>query len=403
MEIFEYLARDQEGKKIKGKIEAPNKKRAAALLREKNLIIIALTPKREEGGFFYQLKRLQKVGDKDKATFTRLLSTMLATGLTITDAIENLAYQTENPRFKEVISEMLRDIEGGASFSAALSRHKEIFDEIYISLVKTGEAAGTLDKTLKRLAESLEKDREFKGKIKGALLYPAIVTVAMIGVATLMLVVVIPKISAVYEEAGASLPLPTLLMIGLSKLVVGKWYFLLGGVFLLFFLFQGLKKTTQGEVILANLAFKIPIFGELNRQVTLTSLVRTLGVLVGSGIAILDAIRLTSKTLGENIYKLILEEAAGQVEKGFPLSAVLKSREELPPVVGQMVAVGEETGTLDEVLGRLSLYFEGESEVRIKNLTTALEPLIIVVMGIGVAGLAVAVLMPLFNLVNVIK
>lgn len=403
MEIFEYIARDREGKKIKGKIESPSEERAAALLRERNLVIISLTPQETDAGFFYQLKKLQKVGGKDKATFTRLLATMLSTGLTIIDALENLALQTENLGFKETISEMLRDIEGGASLSAALSRHKEIFDEIYISLVKTGEAAGTLDKTLKRLAESLEKERDFKGKIKGAMLYPVIVSVAMVGVAVLMLVVVIPKISAVYEEAGAVLPLPTLLMIGLSKLITTRWYFLLGGIFFVFLLFRALKETEQGKVILGNLAFKIPIFGEMNRQVALTSFIRTLGVLVESGLSILEALRLTSKTIGENIYKLILEEAAVQVEKGFSLSTILKSREEFPPIVGQMIAVGEETGTLDEILGRLSLYFEGEAEMKIKNLTTALEPFIIVVMGAAVAGLAVAVLMPLFNLVNVIK
>lgn len=403
MEIFEYIARDREGKKIKGKIESPSEERAAALLRERNLVIISLTPQETDAGFFYQLKKLQKVGGKDKATFTRLLATMLSTGLTIIDALENLALQTENLGFKETISEMLRDIEGGASLSAALSRHKEIFDEIYISLVKTGEAAGTLDKTLKRLAESLEKERDFKGKIKGAMLYPVIVSVAMVGVAVLMLVVVIPKISAVYEEAGAVLPLPTLLMIGLSKLITTRWYFLLGGIFFVFLLFRALKETEQGKVILGNLAFKIPIFGEMNRQVALTSFIRTLGVLVESGLSILEALRLTGKTIGENIYKLILEEAAVQVEKGFSLSTILKSREEFPPIVGQMIAVGEETGTLDEILGRLSLYFEGEAEMKIKNLTTALEPFIIVVMGAAVAGLAVAVLMPLFNLVNVIK
>lgn len=403
MEIFEYTARDREGKKIKGKIESPSKKRAAALLRERNLVIISLVPQKTDLGFVYQLKKLQKVGEKDKATFTRLLATMLSTGLTITDALENLAFQTENPRFKETISEMLRDIEGGASLSAAFSRHGDIFDEIYISLVKTGEAAGTLDKTLKRLAESLEKEKEFKGKIRGALLYPAIVSMAMIGVGILMMVVVVPKISVVYEEAGAILPLPTLLMISLSKFITTRWYFLLGGIFFVYLFFQSLKKTEQGKIVLGNLAFKIPVFGELNKQAALTSFVRTLGVLLESGLSILEALRLTSKTIGENVYKLILEEAAVQVEKGFPLSAILKSREEFPSIIGQMIAVGEETGTLDEVLGRLSSYFEGETETKIKNLTTALEPLIIVVMGAAVAGLAVAVLMPIFNLVNVVK
>jgi len=403
MAIFEYSARTWEGKKIRGKIEAPDLKRAASLLREKNLIVISLKPKEEGKSLFYQFKKFQKISLGDKATFTRLLATMLSTGLTITDALENLAHQTENAHFKEIISEMLRDVEGGASLSSALSRHKDVFDQIYISLVKTGEAAGTLDKTLKRLADSLEKERKFKGQIKGALIYPAIVLTAMIGVAALMLIFVIPKISVVYEEAGSALPLPTLLMIKLSRFVVGNWYFILGLPLGLVIVHRVLKKTAQREEILANLSFKLPVFGELNRQVALASLVRTLGVLVGNGISILDSLRLTSQTVGENIYKKILEEAALEVEKGFPLSSVFKSREELPPIIGQMIAVGEDTGTVDEVLGRLALYFESEAERKVANLTTALEPLIIIVMGVGVAGLASAVLLPLFNLVNVIR
>lgn len=403
MQVFDYLARDKEGNKIKGKIESPNDKRAAALLREKGLVVISLVPKEEKKGPLYELKKLQKVGDKDKATFTRLLATMMTTGLPITTALENLVYQAENPRLKDVISEILRDVEGGASLSLALARHKDTFDGIYISLVKTGEAAGTLDETLKRLAESMEKEGEFKSKIKGALIYPAIVTVAMLGVAALMLVFVIPKISEVYAETGASLPLPTLLMIRVSEMITGYWYLGVGILIGLFLGVKALKSSAQGEMILGKIVFKIPIFGEINRQATVASFIRTLGVLIGSGLSILDALRLVTKTVGENVYKVILEQAAEQVEKGFPLSAILKNREELPPIVGQMIAVGEETGTLDEVFDRLGVYFEREAETKVKNLTTALEPFIIIVMGVAVAGLAVAVLMPLFNLVNVIQ
>jgi type IV pilus assembly protein PilC len=311
--------------------------------------------------------------------------------------------QTENPRFIEILSEVLRDVEGGASLSTALSRHKDVFDEIYISLVKTGEAAGNLDKTLNRLAESLEKDREFKGKIKGALLYPVIVAIAMVGVGALMVVVVIPKISAVYEEANAPLPLPTQMLIGLSGFIRGSGVFLLAGLLGLFVFARFFKKTKQGEALFGDLSFKVPVFGELNRQVAITSFVRTLGVLIGSGIAILDALRLTAGTLGYNIFRRGLEEAASQVEKGLPLSSVLQANKNFPPIVGQMVTVGEETGTLDEILARLSAYFETEAEYQIKNLTTALEPFIIILMGVAVAGLAAAVILPLFNLVNVIK
>jgi type IV pilus assembly protein PilC len=403
MAIFEYLAKDQRGQTIKGKTEAPDTKRAVKLLREQNLTIISLSPKGAGGGVLGSLKKLQGVGTRDKATFTRLFSTMMATGLPITQALSNLVAQTENPRFIEVLSEVLRDVEGGASLSTALSRHRDVFDEIYISLVKTGEAAGNLDKTLTRLAETLEKDREFKGKIKGALLYPVIVAIAMVGVGALMMVVVIPKISAVYEEANAALPLPTQMLIGFSNILRSSGMFLVAGLLGFFVFIRFFKKTKQGEVLFGDLSFKIPVFGELDRQVALTSLVRTLGVLVGSGIAILDALRLTAETLGHNVFRRGLEAAVSQVEKGLPLSIVLQANKDFPPIVGQMVTVGEETGTLDEILGRLSAYFETEAEYQIKNLTTALEPFIIILMGVAVAGLAAAVILPLFNLVNVIK
>lgn len=403
MEIFEYKAKDQAGKTFKGRIEAADEKKAVALLRDQKLVVIDLKPRRENLSLLYQLKKLQGISEADKATFTRLLATMIETGLPITDALSNLALQIENPRFKEIVNEILRDVEGGSSLSSAMARHKDVFSDIYISLIKTGEAAGNLDKTLARLADSLEKERAFKGKIKSALLYPAIVTVMMIGVGALMMMVVVPKIADVYQEANAQLPLPTLMMISLSAFIKNSWYFLVGFFVLMAFVLRALKKTKQGSQFMSNLAFKIPIFGELNRQVTLASLVRTLGVLIASGVAILEALRLTTRTLGQNAFRESLEQAIGQVEKGFPLSATLRASEVFPPIMGQMIMTGEETGTLDEILDRLSNYFEQESAYLVRNLTTAMEPLIIVILGVAVAGLAIAVLMPLFNLVNVIR
>lgn len=402
METFNYLIVDKDGARRRGKIEALDAQKAAAILREKGYVVVRLKPAIKRPGLFGG-GWFQKISEVEKTNFTRLLATMINTGLPITVALQNLQDQSDNPKMKGVIADILRDVQGGSSLSQALEKHPQVFSPIFVSLVRTGEESGNLDQTLLRLAQTLEREREFRGKLKSAMIYPVIVIVAMGGVVALMMIVVIPRISEVYQEANAPLPLPTRVLIFVSNIIARGWLpllILIGGAF---YLVRTLRKTVQGEKFFSELTFRTPVFGRLNQEIILTRLTRTLGVLVGSGVSILDALRLTAQAVGDNAYQDELVVAADGVERGSSLSTGLQSSERFPPILSQMIAVGEDTGTLDEVLSKLASFFETESEYAIRNLTAVMEPLIIIVLGVGVTLLAAAIILPLFNLVNVIR
>lgn len=401
MPIFSYKAKDKTGRYLDGVIEAATIDKAATAIREHGFFVIKLSSKGEFSlNSLFSIK--PKISAGDVAGFTRHLSTMLETGLPLTDALANLEVQS-NDIFADAVSAIRKDITGGMSLSAAMSKYPGIFKPIYINMVKAGEASGQVDKTLARLAETLEKDIELKSKIKGAMIYPVIVIIAMMGVGAVMMSFVIPQISEVYKSFGSQLPLPTMILIGISNFISNYSLLVLIGLLASILGLRSFKKTKAGDYFINNLIFKVPVFGEINREVLFATLSRTLGTLVGSGIAILDSLKISSEIVGNNIYRDTLNEATSQVEKGFPLSLSLKNSELFPPVFSQMVAIGEETGTMDKSLDRLANYFGSNAEGKIKNLTTALEPVLIIVLGIAVGGLAIAVLMPMFNLVSVIK
>ncbi len=401
MDTYNYVAKTLIGETKKGELEAVDEKAVAAVLQEKNLIPINIKIKSERN--LASLSKKRGVSAQDKMIFTRMLSTMVSTGLPLGESLDNLQAQATNPNFREIICAIIRDISGGSQLSAALSRFPQVFPNIYVNMVKAGEAAGNMDKTLMRLAETMEKEEDFRGKVKGAMMYPMIVVGAMGLIGTLMMTMVIPKIGAVYKEMGADLPLPTKVLISISDFFSGYWWTLPIFIGSFIFAWRYLKKTSAGDYWLNNLMFKMPIFGSLSEEVLLSNFCRTLGALTGSGISILEALNITSQILGHNVYQTALNEITKSVEKGFPLSSALRKYPIFPRILAQMVSIGEETGTLDESLNRLALYFEGNAERKVKGLTTALEPLMIMVMGVGVGGLAIAVLMPMFNLVNVIK
>lgn len=403
MQVYNYKARDQQGKVKVGFVEAPDSRQAAAAIREHGLVVISITPKLESLSVDKMLGKLTGVSGGERVVFTRMLATMLTTGLPLSDALSNLRAQATSQRLKEVIDGIIRDVQGGSALSGAMARYPDAFNDLYVNLMKAGEASGRLDQTLIRLADTLEKQQEFNSKIKGALIYPVIIVFAMVGVSIIMIMIVIPKISVVYKEFGADLPLPTMILITVSNLIINFWWAGLLIIFGTLFALRAFKATPSGEYIINNLSFKLPVLGSLNREVSLATFSRTLGTLVGSGISILEALRIVGETIGNNVYRKSLEECARQVEKGFPLSFPLRASSLYPTIVSQLVAVGEETGSLDQSLDRLAVFFEGNAERKVKTLTTAIEPMMIIVMGVGVAGLAIAVLMPMFNMVNVIK
>jgi len=399
MKRFNYKARDQEGRLHSGLIEAANEKQAARVLRARQLLITLLKPKKES--FINELRAgvLGRVSFVDKVNFTRQLATMINAGLNITNALRILQEQA-NPAMSKLVGEILNQVESGNSLNKALSAHPRVFDQVYVALVKAGEEAGVLDKILSRLAENLEVEKEFKSKIKGAMIYPVIIVTGMMGVAGVMLVFVIPKLTTLFDEFQADLPMATKILIGLSDFATKFWYLallLIGG------LVMGIPQALRNPVIhyqYDRLFFKLPIIGPLRLKSMMAEFARTLSLLIGAGVLVVDALNIVKDSLGSPLYREAVDTAARQVQKGYPMAAALADTGIFPSILPQMIAVGEETGKTDEVLQKIADFFSQEAEQAVKNLTTAMEPLIMILLGVGVAFMVIAVIMPIYTLTS---
>ncbi len=397
--IFSYTAKDSEGKNKSGFIEAASTDQAAEILRGRRLVPTEIKEKRISP-LTLLFRQLRGISEEEKTVFTRQLATMVAAGLPLARALEILVNQAPNPRFQEILAASLRDVQAGVSLSTSLEKHEGVFSRVYISLVRAGEASGALDKILLRLAENQEKRREFIGRTRGTLIYPAIVVIGMGGVFVMMMTFVIPKLMDMYKDLGADLPLPTKIMIGISSIFTNFWWamLLLAGV--IGFGSWRFSQTNQGRYLLARLVLRLPIVGHISRQSQLAELTRTLGLLIQSGVPILTALDISKGAVGNVLYLEAVERASVSVEKGAPLSATLKNDPIFPPSLGLMVEVGEETGRMDEVLAKISTFFESEVDQSVKNLSTAIEPLIMVLLGIMVGFLILSVILPIYSLTS---
>jgi len=404
MPFYRYKAKNPSGKTVGGLVESQKERDAAVLLRERGLFVYSL--KVEKGylsAFGKFTGRFKKVTFNDIVTFTRQLATMTNAGIPILEALSILKGQTRNPAMTRIINEIIEKVEGGGSFSKAIERYPELFSKIYVSLIKAGEAAGMLNDVFSRLAENLEKTRDFRGKTKGALVYPGIILVGMGIVIFVMMTLVVPKMTALYQDFGMDLPLPTKILIGMSSFLVKFWWVVIGAFVLSFFTLSSWRRTAEGEAFLERLSMEIPIWGNLKKQIILVELTRTLGVLVGAGVPILEALDIVATSLESSSFREGLKEAASKVEKGFPLGLPFEENPIFPRIISQMVSVGEQSGRLPESLFKLSAYFESESDQLVRGLTTAIEPLIMVVLGLGVGFLVISVMMPIYNLTAQIK
>jgi len=398
MKRFSYKAKTTAGKTISGLIEALNQEDAVKILREKKMTVFSLQEKGKDG-INSLLSIIQGVSAKDVAGFTRQLSTMISAGLPLTNSLLILQEQAK-PAMAKVLGEVIKEIEGGSSFYDALAQHPNVFSKIYLALVRSGEAAGSLDEVLKNMADSLEKQEEFKGKVKGAMIYPSIVVIGMIVVIFIMMIFVIPKLTSMYEEFGTELPLPTKILIGTSKFFSHFWFVVIGIIVGLIYAFQTWKKTAFGREKIDQITLKIPILGVLKTKIILTEISRTLAMLLSAGVTIIEALGIVAEAANNAIFEKSIQKVAKDVEKGLPLTSSFGQFEEYPAIFSQMVAVGEETGKLDELLLRLSKQFEMESETAIKGLTTAIEPLMMVVLGIGVGFIVISIITPIYNLTS---
>lgn len=395
-----YKAVTRDGKKVRGLIEAKDANEAASFLRSKELLPTHITQKTERGilSIF-----TQKAKSSDLVFFTRQLSSMLASGLTLMQSLSILKDQVQNEAMIEIVSGIIIDIDEGKTFSAALAKYPKFFSQIYISLIKAGEASGLLDKVLLRLADNLEKQQKLKSTVKGALMYPSIVIAGIIAVMFIMMIFVIPQLNTLYKSLNIPLPLPTQIIVGLSNFTITFWPLVLGLIALLIFFYRRWRKTESGQLIFDDFVLKLPVFGKLIKQSILTEFARTFGLLVGTGTLVVEALNQTSDVAGNILYKNAIIGVSKRVEKGITIGDAMSVYSLFPPILVQTVRIGEQTGKLDESLMRVSEYFEREVEQSVKTLTTAMEPFIMVVLGLGVAFLIISIITPIYNLTSSIQ
>ncbi len=396
MQRFRFKTRTNEGVLRKGVVEAQSEQSAVQVLRDQKMIIIEL---HEIGNTKSMFSMGQKVKFDDVVNFTRQLSTMIGAGLPLTDALSILQVQVP-PALQNKVADVLRSIEGGSTFANALKHHPETFSRVYIALVSAGEAAGVLDTILIRLADTLEKQREFREKTKGAMIYPVIVVIGMLLVASVMMIFVLPKLTVMYKDFDVELPFVTKVLINTSTFMSKFWYIMAVFIFIGVYAFKQWKKTKMGSFQFDALVLKLPIFGKIKSMVLMAEFSRTLALLASAGVSLVEALNIVQEVADSEVMRKALGEVAKDVEKGNSLATSLAKHTVFPMIVSQMTSVGEQTGKLDEILNRVAGYFENESEHAIKNLSTAMEPIIMVILGAGVGFLIVAIIVPIYNLTS---
>jgi type IV pilus assembly protein PilC len=398
MPRYKWEGKTLRGEKKKGELEAPDEGSVRTHLRQQNVIPTKVVAKGKEVSFSFGR---QKIKRRDVAVFTRQLATMIDAGLPLVQSMDILAMQQENKAFKETIKNIKEDVEGGSTFAGALKKHPKAFDELYVNLVVAGEEGGILDNVLTRLAIYIEKAEALKKKVKSALVYPStIVAVAVIVVAVLM-IFVIPVFEKMFTSVGHTLPLPTLIVIGISNLLKKYIFLIIVAFVILIFMLKRYYSTEKGKFNVDNLILKLPVFGILFRKVAVARFARTLSTLITSGVPILDGLTITSKTAGNKPIEYAIMKARTSISEGETIAEPLARSEIFPLMVTQMIAVGESTGSLDSMLTKIADFYEEEVDIAIATLTSLLEPFLMVFLGVTVGGIVIAMYMPIFKIASV--
>lgn len=396
---FTYQARNKEGETRQGVVVANDRAKAEQLLGENGLTILNLTLKEET--LFEKYNPIGKsVSNKDLVMFSRQLATLIAARMPLLQALRILEAQIENKRLGMITRDLITSIENGESFSLALSKHPRIFTGIYVSLVKSGEVTGALNKSLVYLADQLEKDYQLRSKVKSALTYPAFVLVTLFGVGLLMFKFVLPKLTEVLLEQGGELPFISRVLIAITGFVNLYWWLILILIGVGILGIRSYINTVSGRYVWDGLKIKLPIIGNIFQRIYLARFARNLSTLIAGGIPIIQALKIISEVINNVIYRDIIVDATEQLQNGRSISDSLMGHKEFPPIVTQMVHVGEETAQLDEILGKLAVFYEKEVDDKISILTTLLEPLIMIILGLAVGALVAGILLPIYNLAS---
>jgi len=402
MPVYVWKGRTLAGDAQTGEIEAGRQDEALDILRKKRILVTSLAAK-ASGFAMPKFGGGVSVSTKDLAIFTRQFATMISAGLPLVQCLDILAKQSSKPSFGKVITEVTREVEAGSTLSDSLGKHRSVFDDLFRNMVAAGEAGGVLDEILLRLATYIEKADALKRKIQSAMVYPAVVLTVALGATAFMLIFIIPTFAKMFTDFGGELPLPTKIVLGMSGLLTSYWWVaVLAGIAGVLG-FQRYYATENGQRVIDGFAIKAPVLGDVLLKGAVARFTRTLGTLISSGVPILSGLEITARTAGNKVIAEAIMSARASIREGETVSAPLKASGVFPPMVTQMIAVGEQTGALDEMLTKIAVFYEAEVDTAVDTLTSIIEPIMIVVMGGIVGGMVVAMYLPMFKLISVVS
>lgn len=400
-QTYVWKGRSPSGEILSGEYVTDNKQELVNYLRKRKIIITSLKAKSKDININLPFLK-GGVNTKDLGVFTRQFATMINAGLPMVQCLEILGAQLDKPVFKKVVSTVTTDVEGGATLAEALGKHK-IFSQLYVNMVEAGETGGILDLILNRLAVYLEKAEALTRKVKSALMYPTVVLVVALGATIFMLMFIIPTFAKMFSDFGGNLPLPTQIVLALSDFLRTKWYLLVIGGIATVFAYKRVYATEGGKMKIDAFMLRFPVLGNVLRKAAIARFTRTLGTLVSSGVPILNGLDITARTAGNKVVEKAINSTRDSISQGNTIAEPLRECGVFPPMVTQMIGVGEQTGALDEMLEKIANFYDDEVDTAVETLTSVIEPVMIVVMGVLVGGMLVSMYLPMFKLINVIS
>jgi type IV pilus assembly protein PilC len=397
MAVYSWSGKNRQNKKQKGEMEAPTEEAVRSELIRRNITPSKIKKKPKD--LFENISFMQpKVKQKDIIVFCRQFSTMIDAGLPIIQCLDILYAQHENKTFKNMLKEIKQNVESGQTFAEALKKYPKQFDDLFINMISAGEAGGILDTILRRLSAYLEKAAKLKAQIKGAMTYPAVTLAIAVIVVAIIMVFVIPVFEDMFEGMGGALPVPTQIVVNMSRFVKSNIFYIIAGIFLAAFVFKRFYKSAKGQVVMDDLVLKLPVFGLLIRKAAVAKFTRTMGTMLASGVAILDALEIVAKTAGNKTIENAVYETRSAIAEGRTMSDPLSESGVFPSMVCQMIAVGESTGALDTMLNKIADFYDEEVDQAVENMTSLIEPIMLVFLGGVIGGLVVSMYLPIFKM-----
>lgn len=401
MPEFEYSAIKKDGKKVNGSYEVDTKEEVVTMLKSNGYYPVSI--KAIEGSKEIKLTPFSKVKSKDISIFARQFYAMLNSGITILTIVDILRKQTTNKKLQKAIAEIYEDLQKGLTFSESLSKQKSVFPDLFINMAIAGENTGNLDIMMEKMADHYEKENKINNKVRSAMIYPIILSVVSVFVIIFLLTVVMPTFVSMFEDSGAPLPTPTKVLLAISYTIKELWYILLLLLIILAFTFKKYKNTDKGKFTIDTIKLKIPVLNNTLKMIMTSRFTRTLALLQTSGISLLQSLDLVSNVLGNKVGSKFIQDAKEEIKKGSTLGKVIEGTSLFPPMVAVMVNVGEESGALDDILNKTADFYDEEVESAIEKFTSLLEPIMIIVMAIIIGSIVIAMVLPMFDMINTIS